>query len=229
MDRLIPSIRIEIDKRLYVKDPESSDLGRRMVSRGIELIDELGFEQFNFRKLGLSIGSNESSVYRYFENKHKFLLYLISWYWAWTEYKLVFSIQNLSDPVRRIEVAIRILTEEIEEDEAFGHIDEALLKKIVVNEYSKSYVSKEVDRENKEGYFAIYKRLTGRIKDMLSEAAPEYPYPSSLASTLVENSLHQYFLLEHFPQLTDCAPGAGPGKFLTDMTQQIIQNYANGR
>lgn len=228
MQRLLGSIRIEIDKRLYLKDPESSNLGKRMVSRGIELIDELGFEDFNFKKLGSSLGSNESSVYRYFENKHKFLLYLISWYWAWMEYKLVFSIQNLPSPVERLHVAISILTEHIEADEAFGHIDELSLKKIVVNEYSKSYVTKEVDRENKEGYFSIYKRLTWRIREMISEAAPSYPYPTSLASTLVENSLHQYFLIEHFPGLTDCGRDEGPRNFLLDLTNQILENYAHG-
>lgn len=229
MQRLIQSLRIDIDHRLYLKDPESSDLGKRIVSRGIELIDELGFENFNFKKLGYSLSSNESSVYRYFENKHKFLLYLSSWYWAWTEYKLVFSIQNLESPVERLKIAIRILTEDIQADETFGHIDEVLLKKIVVNEYSKSYITKEVDRENKEGYFSIYKRLSARLSDMIEEAVPTYPYPKSLASALVENSLHQHFLIEHFPGLTDCQQGKGPGEFLIDLTCQIIENYAHVR
>ena len=41
------------------------------------MIDALGFEDFTFKKLGQEIGSNESSVYRYFDSKHK-LIRLIS-------------------------------------------------------------------------------------------------------------------------------------------------------
>ena len=66
------------------------------MSHGIDLIDEIGFEAFTFKKLGAKIGSNESSIYRYFESKHKFLLYLSSWYWAWIEYQLVFETHNVS-------------------------------------------------------------------------------------------------------------------------------------
>ena len=34
------------------------------------MINELGFEAFTFKKLGINIESPESSIYRYFENKH---------------------------------------------------------------------------------------------------------------------------------------------------------------
>ena len=87
MDILLQSVKLEIDEKLYVKDPESSDLGKKIVEQSILLIDEIGFESFTFKKLGVRIHSNESSIYRYFENKHKLLLYLASWYWGWVEYK----------------------------------------------------------------------------------------------------------------------------------------------
>ncbi|CAN0604355.1 unnamed protein product, partial [Ectocarpus sp. 12 AP-2014] len=79
MERLMQSIRIGINEKIYVKDPESSDLGKRIVEQSILMIDDMGFESFTFRKLGERIKSNESSIYRYFENKHKLLLYLASW------------------------------------------------------------------------------------------------------------------------------------------------------
>ena len=84
-------LHIIINPDLYTKNPESSVLGQKIVSKSIEMIDALGFEDFTFKKLGLEIGSNESSVYRYFESKHALLVYLINWYWSWIEYKLVFS------------------------------------------------------------------------------------------------------------------------------------------
>jgi len=75
-------LQIVISPELYTKNPESSDLGKKIVSKSIEMIDALGFEDFTFKKLGIKIGSNESSVYRYFESKHALLVYLINWYWS---------------------------------------------------------------------------------------------------------------------------------------------------
>ena len=69
MHRLLQNLKISVHEKLYVKDPESSDLGKRIVENSIILIEQLGFEEFTFKKLGVHIGSNESSIYRYFENK----------------------------------------------------------------------------------------------------------------------------------------------------------------
>ena len=93
MDKL--QLHISISSDLYTKDPDSSVLGQKIVSKSIEMINNLGFEDFTFKKLGLEIGSNESSVYRYFESKHALLVYLINWYWSWIEYKLVFATLNV--------------------------------------------------------------------------------------------------------------------------------------
>ena len=222
MHRLIQSLRIEVHPGLYVKDPESSDLGKRIVSQGILLIDELGFESFTFKKLGQRIGSNESSIYRYFENKHKFLLYLTSWYWGWMEYKLVFSTHSLPEPMQKLTTAIQILSEATEEDGAFTHINEVVLNKIVINEFSKSYLTKEVDEENRNGYFGIYKRLIGRISELIREVKPDYSYSGALASTLLEGSLHQHYLKEHFPQLTECGSSTTPSEFFLKLIQSTL-------
>ena len=213
MERLLQSVKIGINEKIYVKDPESSDLGKRIVEHSILMIDEMGFESFTFKKLGVEIGSNESSVYRYFENKHKLLLYLTSWYWGWLEYQLVFTTNSISDPVLKLEKTIAIFTKTTVEDSAFSHINEVLLRKIVVNEYSKSYLTKEVDVENKEGYFIIYKRLVARISEMIKAVDATYRYPSSLASTILEGALHQHFLKDHFSSLTDCHGEDDPTRF----------------
>ena len=222
MERLMQSIRIGINEKIYVKDPESSDLGKRIVEQSILMIDHMGFESFTFRKLGERIKSNESSIYRYFENKHKLLLYLASWYWGWLEYKMVFATNAISNPSEKLRKAIDILTQTVEEDVSFSHINEVLLNKIVINEYSKSYLTKEVDQENKDGYFVIYKRLVNRLHDMIVSMDGEYGYPSSLASTILEGSLHQYFLREHFPMLTDCNKTTTPTHYFTDLVFKTL-------
>ena len=45
------TISIILGEKYYSKDPQSSDLGRKIVTSGIEMLDELGFEQFTFKKL----------------------------------------------------------------------------------------------------------------------------------------------------------------------------------
>ncbi|WP_213520133.1 TetR/AcrR family transcriptional regulator [Nonlabens sp.] len=227
MQTLLKNLKVEINDKLYVKDPESSDLGKRILSCSIEMIYELGFEQFTFKKLGLEIKSNESSIYRYFENKHKLLLYLTSWYWSWLEYQLVLQTLSQSSPKDKLNKAIEILTQEVIQDSNFNHIDEVLLNKIVIAEYSKSYLTKEVDTENKEGYFAVYKRLVLRLKDMIEEVNSVYEYPSSLSSMIIQGALHQHFLKDHFAAITDCNDITTPTSYFLNLVDQLI--ISNGK
>jgi len=222
MINLLSNLKISVPDKIYIKDPESSDLGKRIIQNSIELIDEIGFDSFTFKKLGLKIGSNESSIYRYFESKHKLLLYLTSWYWAWIEYQLVFVTHNVTDSKIQLQNAIQVITKAIETDAAYLHIDEVKLNRIIINESSKSYLTKEVDLENKEGYFIVYKRLISRLKDMILTINPDYLFGSSLASTLVEGTLHQHFLRDHFKSITDCNNSVTPTEFFTDLVFKTI-------
>ena len=228
MKDLIKIVKISVNQKTYVKDPESSDLGRRIVQHGIQMISESGFENFTFRKLGTRIGSNESSVYRYFENKHKFLIYLSSWYWGWKEYQLVLTTNSIQDPKVKLEKALEVLTEPVVSDSSFLHIDEVALYQIVVNEYSKSFLTKEVDRENKEGYFEIYKRLVGRLGLMIQDVDPEYPFAESLSSTVLEGVLHQHFLMDHFPSLTNCRDDKALYTYFSQLIFSSLNTEAHG-
>ncbi|GAA4951106.1 TetR/AcrR family transcriptional regulator [Algibacter agarivorans] len=223
MDSLLSNLKIAVPEKIYVKDPESSDLGKRIVEHSIILIDEIGFDSFTFKKLGKLIGSNESSIYRYFESKHKLLLYLSSWYWAWIEYQLVFETHSLN-PSDKLEKAIEIVTRAIKKDSKFSHINETILNKIMVNENSKSFLTKEVDQENKEGYFVIYKRIVHRLRDMIIGTKPDYKFPSSLASTIIEGSLHQHFLKDHFKSITDCNDGVSPTNFMKNLVLNTLKS-----
>lgn len=223
MKYLLQDLKVNINDKIYIKDPESSDLGKRIIEHSILMIQEIGFESFTFKKLGEKIGSNESSIYRYFENKHKLLLYLTSWYWGWLEYQLVFATNSISNPEEKLRRAIEIITQTIKEDSSFSHINEVLLNKIVINEYSKSYLTKEVDHENKEGYFLIYKRLVTRLKEMIHEVDKKYKYPSSLASTIIEGALHQHFLKEHFATITDCSEDVSPSTYFIDLVFKSLK------
>ena len=223
MERLLQSIKIAINEKVFLKDPDSSVLGKRIIENSILLIDEIGFEGFTFKKLGERIGSNESSIYRYFENKHKLLVYLTSWYWGWLEYQLVFATNSIGDPKEKLKQAISIVSKTTVQDHSYSHINEVLLNKIVVNESSKSFLTKEVDEENKQGYFVIYKRMVNRLEEMISAVDPLYPYAPSLASTILEGTLHQHFLKDHFPSLTSCTAKNPPSEFIGDLVFRVLK------
>ncbi|WP_457618300.1 TetR/AcrR family transcriptional regulator [Lutibacter sp.] len=196
-------IQINLSSDTFVRDPNSSELGQRIISNGIDLIDKLGFEGFTFKKLGKKIGSPESSIYRYFESKHMLLVYLTNWYWSWIEYKLVFSTINLSSSEDKLEKAIKILTEPIKTDDLFSYINETTLGRIIINEGGKTYHIKEVDKENKKGYFKVYKQIVQRVSEIVLEFNSKYKYSHMLISTVIEGAYQQRFFAEHIPALTD--------------------------
>ena len=71
-------ISFTVNDKIYLRDPEGTELGREIVKNAIDLIYELGFEGFTFKKLAIQIKTTEASIYRYFENKHRLLLYILN-------------------------------------------------------------------------------------------------------------------------------------------------------
>ncbi|MGL2965819.1 TetR/AcrR family transcriptional regulator [Flavobacterium sp. XGLA_31] len=222
MNTVLTHLKIQVNEKIYVKDPETSALGKKIIQESIFLIDEIGFEDFTFKKLGEKIGSNESSLYRYFESKHKLLVYLSSWYWGWMEYRLAFSTSNITDPMERLKRAITIVTEKVEDDSTTIHINEAVLNRIIIVQFTKTLLTKEVDEENKEGFFLVYKRVINRIIDIIQEVNPNYAYAKSLASSIVEGALHQHFLKDHLKTITNCDENHSPTQFYIDLVQKTL-------
>lgn len=207
MKELLAEMKIQVNEKVFLKDPDSSEIGRRITRDSILLIDEIGFEEFSFTKLGLKIGSPESTIYRYFENKYKVLLYLTIWYWSWLEYRLVFGTVNILSPEEKLIVAIKLLVEPIQEDSDFSHINEVALNRIVISESAKSYFTKSVAVNNKDGVFKVYKRLVRRVGDLVLAINPDFDYPNMLISTVIEGAHNQRYFAEHVPSLTNVRKG----------------------
>ncbi len=222
MDKLLSNIKIEVPPGIYLKDPESSSLGKKIVENSIILLENIGFEDFNFKKLGQLIGSNESSIYRYFESKHKLLIYLTSWYWSWIEYQLVLETYSINDTKDKLIKAIEIVSRTTKQDSKYSHINEVLLNQIVINENSKSYLTKDVDIENKDGSFMPYKRVVQRISEIISAYNTSYKYPLTLASSVIESALHQQFVKIHFKSITNCNDEITPTEFFIDLTLKTL-------
>jgi len=216
---MINTIGILVNDRTYVKDPETSELGKSIVKGAIDLIDEIGFEAFTFRKLAHSIGSTEASVYRYLESKHRLLIYLSCWYWRWLDYRMILAITNVESAEERLNRTINVIMKQVEQDSDFSHIDEVKLNRIIINESSKVYLNKHVDAENEFGFFLDYKGLVARMADIIHEINPDYKYPHMLVSTFIEGAHLQRFFSQHLPRLTNVIDGED---FVTDFCRETI-------
>ncbi len=201
------NLNISVTQKVFIKNPDSSDLGKKIISGAIDLIEDLGFEEFTFKKLANHISSTEASIYRYFESKHYLLVYLVVYYWAWQEYRLQLRLTNIECAKERLERALTVLTEKIEEDSDFSRINEVKLNRIVSKESSKIYMNKAVEKDNEMGYFGQYKAVVQLVSDLILEINPTFKYPHMLVSTVIEGAHHQRFFAEHLPRLTDFIEG----------------------
>lgn len=195
-------LNFKLPEKLYLKDPQESEYGKRLLTHAIELLDELGFESFTFKKLGTKMESSEVSIYRYFENKHLLLLYLNSWYCEWVAYQIDMRTMNISDSREKLKIAIHCMINANLESKLTDYINESLLFQVIMKESSKTYHISEVDTENKYGLFLPYKELIGKLAVIIEEMNPKFKYSKSLASTLYEMINNQIFYAEHLPRLT---------------------------
>jgi AcrR family transcriptional regulator len=196
-------VQIKMNEALFLRNPESSDLGKNILKHSILLIHKAGFEAFTFKKLAEEIGSTEAGIYRYFENKHKLLVYLTAWYWVWLEFQIIFQTNNIKDPTVKLKTVIKLLTATVEDNEQTSYINESLLHQIIISEGSKAYLTKQVGEDNKQQFFKPYKDLCAAIGKIISECNPKYKYPKSLASTIIEMAHFQTFFMKNLPSLTD--------------------------
>lgn len=197
------SILLQVNANLYIKDPKTSDVGLKILQEGVELIIVLGFESFTFKKLAQKINSTEATIYRYFENKHIFLLYLINWYWEIIAYRLIIASANIDDPRRKLINSITVLTG-LPDPSQLGFIPEELsLKQLVIQESAKALHTKSVDDENQVGIYLLYKSIVSNVAAYVKQLNPSFPYPEMLISNLIENANQQRFFSEHLPRLTN--------------------------
>jgi len=215
MKDLFSIININVNEKLFIKDPTSSELGMKIISIGIFLIDEVGFENFTFKKLALKIETTEASIYRYFESKHTFLLYLINWYWVIIEYRLLIETANIDDAITKLYKSMHVITSVPNPENELVFEWELSLKRLVINESTKVYRTKEVDRENEFGIYSVYKSIVSRMVDLIQEINPSYPFPAMLISSIIECSNNQRFFKDHLPRLTN-----------TIANQDAFENFA---
>jgi hypothetical protein len=211
-------LSFKVNEHIYLRDPESSELGKQIVKNAIDLIYELGFEHFTFKKLATKMSTTEASIYRYFENKHRLLLYILNWYWSYMEFLVDFTIQNIQDPKEKLIKIIALFTQSL--PESVGQLDynKSYLNQIVLSESSKVYLIKEVKEINSFQVFKPYKDLCNKISEVMLSLNPTYTYSRSLSSTLIETAHSQQYFSKNLPRLTDIS---------SEKDEKFVFNYLN--
>jgi len=220
------NIHFPSNEKLYIKNPEQSSLGQKIIANSIILIKHLGIEEFTFKKLAAEIQSNEASIYRYFENKHNLLVYLISFYWEVLNMKILFSIENTFSPKEKLSNLIDVLVNIEEAKPTVRNMDIATLHEIIVSESAKAYLTKKVDKESREGFFQSYEKLVDTISGIFKEVNEDYEFPRALACNLVETTYEQFYFSQHFHGLTELQEPAGNlpkvKKFLQSLMYSVL-------
>ena len=220
-------INIKVNENLYNKDPQSSTLGKRIIEHSVLMIDKIGLELFTFKKLAKEIKSTEASIYRYFENKHQLFVYLLNWYWEWLIARIELNTLNIADAATRLRIVIRVIVDAANRNSEIEFVDEEALHRIVVQEGAKGYHHKTVDADNEEGFFLAFKRLVGNISEIITEINPEFSYPRTLASTMIETANNNLYYAEHLPRLTDIN-SEGTEENLSDKVKKMIEVFCFG-
>lgn len=215
-----------LNSDLYLKDPMSSILGQAILQKGVPLFMELGYEGLTAKKLAYSAQTTEATVYKYFKNKHRLLQYYSQLYWVWLEQQLKVFTAILDDPQEKLLRAVDIICQIPEVAADPGVVSKAALRKLVVAEGSKAYLSNHVDDDNDKKLFAPYKSLARHMAQLILQVKPDEKYPLALATTVIEMAHSLEFYKEHLPALTDFSDQEGAAG-LKDFLRTLIKNSLN--
>ncbi len=215
-------LSFSVNEKIYIRNPENSELGKQIVKNAIDLIYKLGYEHFTFKKLATEIGTTEASIYRYFENKHRLLIYILNWYWSYLEFLVMFQLKNINDPKVKLKTIVQLLTQELPTNSGKLNYNTAFLFQIVIAESSKVYLVKEVNEINQEQVFKPFKDLCNSIAEIIKEYAPAYPYPYSLSSTLMETAHNQQFFILNLVKLTDITDQEDKAKYVATYLDDLL-------
>lgn len=196
-------LSISVSPNTYLRNPEDTDLGRKIIKHGIELLVESGYQCFNFKNLSKNMNSTEASVYRYFENKYMFLLYLTSWYWEYLDVQLMLNTLNIDDPKRKLYLMVQTIVRAADGDVELDYIDISKLHRIIVEQSPRVIHNKKVEACEKAGMFSNFKRLNSNIADLIIECDPEFKYPTTLATNVIKMSMDHKYYSEYICSLTE--------------------------
>lgn len=188
------SFRMSLGEEFYLRNPQDTELGRRIVETSLAMIVKDGFIPFSIKKLAVSIKTTEASVYRYFSNKECILLYCIGMFWAETEFRIKFQTNNMNNPKDRLSAIIDILTDEhgaAEQEFETSHF--TLLRNLACLNNSLIFILMEVQKQHqitKAALMPIIKSVYGSINDSVSQLVSDKSKAFMLTETIISFCLN---------------------------------------
>lgn len=216
---------IEPDPGLALRET-SNAMGTRILTEGLALMNGIGLEAFTFKKLAERMGSTEVTVYHYFANKQRLLQYYFQMYWLWLGTHCRHEGRSLKDPRARLHGDIRAICGIWPGDSRAMHFDPADLRRLVINEGSKSFLHKNVDLDNERKVFKPYKDLIAHIAAEVRACSPRRRHAHTFATTLVEMAHSLEFAMQHLPALTELSEKGDRvqlAAFLTDLADRYVE------
>lgn len=214
--------QVHIPSRMAQHDPSLSRTGLKILNTAIQMIADEGYEVFHLSRLAEKADTVESTVYRYFENKHKLLLYISGWYWAYLDFSIDYESRNLNEPRQILNKAIEMMAgKDLPQNNSLIG-DPQLIHRIIIMEFSKIYITQLALEDNKEGYFVYFKSFVNKIAKLLSEVMSGYKFPRSFAFLLVSGIYQQAYVAEKLPALSEFDFKEPLDKFLSRFMNNLI-------
>lgn len=217
------NISLSINPNLYLKNPIETELGRKILSEGLTLIHRLGMEAFTFKKLAEQCKTTEASIYRYFKDKHQFMLYFNSWYWRYILFVIDYETKGIKHPRQKLRSTIGVLGNPVEFKFNSEIFNIKTLHTIIVSESTKVYFSKQTDEDYKNGSYEDYLILCKEISKQMKAINDKIKFPQALVISLIESAHLQSYFAEHLPSLTDI--NVKEKKQLPAFLEQMVFNY----
>lgn len=185
---------LQVSENFYLRNPNTTALGKKMIARAIQIIDEVGYSQFTFKILALSINSVEASIYRYFENKEHMLFYMVATYWTATNFRVKFYTQMLRSHEERVYTTIDVLTGI--QSAAVPGLDfdqyEALQRIARKNYFYALTILRNKDngKELEDELFRVSKEIQDHLSTSIRKLAPSFQHSDLMADTIIKKGLY---------------------------------------
>lgn len=223
MHSLAEIFELHIPDAVFVKNPRESELGMKILHKGTEMLAKEGIDSFNFKKLAIAIQTTEASAYRYFDNKHKFLLYVINIYYGWMEYSIAVAEYEEKKTENKIKRAIESII--APNHMPVDNVEFAKnIRKVAIQEGVKLHFNLHIKDEIKNGSMTCYSRLTQRLSGLIRNIAPHYQFSEPLANLVIESVFHQLFQIGIMSKSDVVKHEKKIQLFLTQLIQQTIKN-----
>ncbi|MEZ4800039.1 MAG: TetR/AcrR family transcriptional regulator [Flavobacteriales bacterium] len=225
MQKLLQNYTVQLNKALFTKDPATSDIGKEILKHGVLLLHEEGLEAFTFKKLAQAMDSTETTIYRYFQNKHQLLMYICSFYWSQLEWKMAFATANIECPATKLDKALKVLVQTCNQTD--GWINEKILQRVVSAESGKVFDAHHASTDDLKGYYSAYHSLVDRLAEILLLNNPTLKSSHGLATAIVDTAHRELFYYFYYPKMNDAVKNQQSMVQLLQLLTQAIRSHGN--